>query len=152
MLVLVGGQGLGKSTMVKKLGVDWGSDSLDSFKGKEAYEQLQGAWIIELAELSAMGKSDINTIKHFLTKTEDRFRAAYARRVTGVARQCILIGTSNTDDFLKDPTGDRRVYPLDVGRIKNTKNVIKDLSRKEMGQIWAEAYTLYKKGFMMISF
>lgn len=145
-IVLIGAQGKGKTEIVKRLGGEWFNNSLTTFKGKEAYEQLQGSWIIELGELEAMRNIDLNTVKHFMTKTEDNFRGAYARHVKCNKRQCIFIGTSNTYDFLKDPTGDRRFYPIDLDKTEITKSIFKDLTKEEIGQIWAEAYYLYKKG------
>ncbi len=145
-IVLIGAQGKGKTEIVKRLGGEWFNNSLTTFKGKDAYEQLQGSWIIELGELEAMRNIDLNTVKHFMTKTEDNFRGAYARHVKCNKRQCIFIGTSNTYDFLKDPTGDRRFYPIDLEKTKITKSIFKDLTKDEIGQIWAEAYYLYKKG------
>ena len=145
-IVLVGAQGKGKTEIVKRLGGEWFNNSLTTFKGKEAYEQLQGSWIIELGELEAMRNVDLQTVKHFMTKTEDHFRGAYTRHVKCNKRQCIFIGTSNTYDFLKDPTGDRRFYPIDLEKTKITKNIFKDLTKDEINQIWGEAYYLYKKG------
>lgn len=145
-IVLIGAQGKGKTEIVKRLGGEWFNNSLTTFKGKEAYEQLQGSWIIELGELEAMRNIDLNTVKHFMSKTEDNFRGAYARHVKCNKRQCIFIGTSNTYDFLKDPTGDRRFYPIDLDKTEITKSIFKDLTKEEIGQIWAEAYYLYKNG------
>ena len=93
-----------------------------------------------------MKKADLDAVKHFITKTEDNYRGAFKKRTSSNPRQCILIGTSNTYDFLKDPTGDRRFYPLDVGVIKNAKNAFKDFKRNEVDNIWAEAYQLYIQG------
>ncbi len=145
-LVLCGGQGLGKTEIVSRLGGDWFSNSLATFKGKDAFEQLQGSWIIEIGELEALRTNELETVKHFMTKTSDKFRGAYQRRTETVKRQCIFVGTSNNHDFLKDPTGDRRWYPIDVGETSITKNLFKELTKEVVGQIWAEAYELYKKG------
>lgn len=142
VLVLVGKQGYGKSTFVKKIGVNWGSEDFTTFKGKEACEQIQGKWIIEVAELAAMKKVDVETVKHFISKTSDNFRGAYAEYAKDNPRQCIFIGTSNTHDFLKDATGNRRFYPIDLIN-KPIKSVFKDLSEYEIGQLWAEAYQMY---------
>lgn len=145
-MVLIGGQGLGKTEIVSRLGGEWFSNSLTTFKGKDAFEQLQGSWIIELGELEAMKTAEIDTVKHFMTKRSDKFRGAYQRRTDTHKRQCVFIGTSNTYDFLKDPTGDRRWYPIDVGKGKPKKNLFKELNKEMVAQIWAEAHQLYLEG------
>lgn len=150
MLVLVGRQGIGKSYIINLLGREWYSDSLNTVYGKEAYEQLQNAWILEMAELSATKKADAEAIKHFISKTEDIYRQAYGRRVDTFKRQCVFFGTTNENEFLKDRTGNRRYWPLMVGVNKPLKNLFKDLNKNEINQIWAEALYLYKCGEKLI--
>lgn len=150
MLVLVGRQGIGKSYIINLLGREWYSDSLNTVYGKEAYEQLQNAWILEMAELSATKKADAEAIKHFISKTEDSYRQAYGRRVDTFKRQCVFFGTTNKNEFLKDRTGNRRYWPLMVGVNKPLKNLFKDLNKNEINQIWAEALYLYKCGEKLI--
>lgn len=145
MLTLTGPQGIGKSTFIRYLAKDWFNDSLDTVKGKEAYEQLQGSWLIEIGELTATKKADIEATKLFLSKTEDIYRVAYGRRTSRFPRQCIFWGTSNDKEFLRDQTGNRRIWPVDCGIVKPNKNVFKDLLG-EVDQIWAEAVVLYKSG------
>lgn len=143
VLVLTGEQGTYKSTFVKKLGKDWFSDTFTTVQGKESFEQIQGAWIIEMAELSGLKKAEIETIKHYVAKREDSFRPAYGRVVETYKRQCVFFGTTNNKDFLRDPTGNRRFMPIDVRPEFITKSVIDDLTDSEIDQIWAEAYQLY---------
>lgn len=150
MLVLVGRQGIGKSYIINLLGREWYSDSLNTVYGKEAYEQLQNAWILEMAELSATKKADAEAIKHFISKTEDSYRQAYGRRVDTFKRQCVFFGTTNENEFLKDRTGNRRYWPLMVGVNKPLKNLFKDLNKNEINQIWAEVLYLYKCGEKLI--
>lgn len=150
MLVLVGRQGIGKSYIINLLGREWYSDSLNTVYGKEAYEQLQNAWIIEMAELSATKKADAEAIKHFISKTEDSYRQAYEKRVDTFKRQCVFFGTTNENEFLKDRTGNRRYWPLMVGVNKPLKNLFKDLNKNEINQIWAEALYLSKCGEKLI--
>ncbi|CEQ03479.1 virulence-associated protein e [[Clostridium] sordellii] len=150
MLVLVGRQGIGKSYIINLLGRAWYSDSLNTVYGKEAYEQLQNAWIIEMAELSATKKADAEAIKHFISKTEDSYRQAYGKRVDTFKRQCVFFGTTNENEFLKDRTGNRRYWPLMVGVNKPLKNLFKDLNKNEINQIWAEALYFYKCGEKLI--
>jgi len=145
MLTLTGPQGIGKSTFIRILAKDWFNDSLDTVKGKEAYEQLQGCWHIELGELTATKKADIEAVKLFLSKSEDIYRVAYGRRTSRFPRQCVFWGTSNDHQFLRDKTGDRRYWPVDCGVVLPVKDVFKDLP-KEVDQIWAEAVHLYKSG------
>lgn len=146
VLTLVGDQGTYKSTFVKKLGMQWFSDTFMTVHGKEALEQIQGAWIIEMAELSGLRKAEVESVKHFISKQEDTFRPAYARTTETYLRQCVFIGTTNNSDFLRDPSGNRRFIPIDVNKERCTKSVIKHLTQKEIDMIWAEAYILYKKG------
>ena len=146
VLVLSGEQGTYKSTFIKKLGMDWFSDTFTTVQGKEAFEQIQGAWIIEIAELSGLKKAEVETIKHFIAKREDSFRPAYGRVVETYKRQCVFFGTTNSKDFLRDPTGNRRFMPIDTRPKHVTKSVIDDLTSVEIAQIWAEAYQLYLQG------
>lgn len=146
VLVLVGPQETYKSTFVKKLGGEWFSDTFSTVQGKESFEQLQGAWIIEMAELSGLKKAEIEAVKHFITKREDMFRPAYGRVVETYKRQCVFFGTTNNADFLRDPTGNRRFMPIDVNQDRIKKSVMEDLTPQEIDQIWAEAVILYKNG------
>lgn len=145
-LILVGPQATYKSTFIKKLGKEWFSDTFTTVQGKEAFEQLQGAWIIEMAELSGLKKAEVESIKHFMSKREDSFRPAYGRTVETYKRQCVFFGTTNKDDFLRDPTGNRRFLPVDVNPINVKKSVVEDLTDYEIDQIWAEAYIKYNEG------
>lgn len=143
MLILVGRQGTYKSTFIKKLAKNWFSDTFMGFQGKEAYEQLQGAWLIEIAELAAFKKAEVESIKQFLSKCEDSFRPAYGRVVETYKRKCVFIGTDNNMDFLKDVTGNRRFWPVDVCEYRR-KKLVTDMTDEEIDQIWAEATYLYK--------
>ena len=142
MPVLVGKQGIGKSHLLSVMGGEWFSDSITSIQGKEGYEALQGSWIVEWAELSAAKKSDIESMKQFISKRDDRYRKAYARRVTDNPRQCVFIGTTNDDEFLRDYTGNRRFWPIGTDGDLATKDIFRDLPA-ERDQIWAEAVQRY---------
>ena len=144
VIVLIGTQGIGKSSIIKKLGGKWYSDSFTGMQGKEAFEQIQGVWILELAELAGLKKAELETIKHFISKTDDRYRVAYGKRTENFARQCVFIGTTNDRDFLKDPSGNRRFWPIDTREVTPIKSIWKDLSQYEIDQIWAEAVKFYK--------
>lgn len=148
-LILSGEQGTYKSTFIKKLGKDWFSDTFTTVQGKEAFEQIQGVWIMEMAELSGLKKAEVETIKHFIAKREDAFRPAYGRVVEIYKRQCVFFGTTNSKDFLRDPTGGRRFMPIDVRTEYIKKSVVNDLTDDIVDQLWAEAYELYLSGEML---
>ena len=145
MLILSGAQGVGKSTFFRFLGKDWYSDSLATFEGKDAAELIQGYWIIEAGELAGMNKSEMNTVKQFMSKTEDVYREPYGRRTKPFPRSCIIVGTTNDKEFLKDQTGNRRFWPIDLGKIPSRKNVFEQLPG-EVDQIWAEAFMRWQCG------
>ncbi len=139
MPIFTGPQGIGKSTFLSILGKEWFSDSLTTFEGKEAAELIQGTWINEVGELTAMTKQETNAVKQFLSKTDDIYRAAYGRVTDKYPRRCVFFGTSNEEEFLKDMTGNRRFWPVDVGVHPARKSVWKELPQ-EVDQVWAEAY------------
>ena len=145
MPILTGPQGIGKSTFLSNLGLKWFSDSLTTFEGKEAAELIQGQWIVEVGELTAMNKQESNAVKQFLSKKEDIYRAAYGRRTERYPRRCVFFGTSNDQEYLKDSTGNRRFWPVDVGVQAPVKSVWDDMP-KEVDQIWAEAMALWSIG------
>lgn len=145
MLVLCGPQGIGKSTLIQKLGGKWFTDSLSiaDMKDKTAAEKLQGFWLIEVGELAGMRKTDVETVKAFLSRQTDDYRASYGRRVGSHPRQCVIIGTTNAEEgFLRDTTGGRRFWPVRVPRIGEKR--VWDMTETEVQQIWAEVLTLYE--------
>ena len=146
MLTLIGKQGIGKSYIIKKLAMNWFSDSITDIKGKEAYEALDGVWIMEMGELAALKKQEREAIKGYISKQEDTYRKAFARNVTVNKRQCIFIGTTNDTEFLNDSTGGRRFWIIETDEKKRTKTVWDDLSQDDVDQIWAEAIHYYKRG------
>lgn len=145
VLTIIGAQGAKKSSFVNKLGMQWYSDTFTTVHGKEAFEQLQGAWIMEMAEMAGFRKADRESIKHYVSKQEDTYRPAYGKSVETYKRQNIFIGTSNVREFLNDPTGNRRFMPVDVVLENIKKDVWKDLDG-DIDQIWAEAVYLYRAG------
>lgn len=145
VLTLVGDQGTGKSTFVSKLGLDWFSDTFTTVSGKESFEQIQGKWLVEIAELAGLRKADLENVKNYLSKQADHFRPAYARVTEEFKRQNIFIATTNTKDFLKDTSGNRRFWPIDINQDMAMSSVW-SLTRQDIDQIWAEAYKLYKAG------
>lgn len=146
MLVLQSGQGAGKSKLISLLGKSWFSDSLSTMDGKAAYEQLQGNWILEVAELSAMKKAEVEGVKNFISKTEDNFRPAYGRVTVNYKRQCVFFGTTNQYEFLKDTTGGRRFLPVVVEANERTADLFKPEMKEYIDQVWAEAVKMHYDG------
>lgn len=146
MVILCGEQGIGKSTMIAKMSHGWFTDQVKTFEGKEAAEIIQGVWLAEISELEAFNKSDVSRIKQFLSTTADRYRAAYGRTVTEFQRRCVFFGTSNYTDFLRDMTGNRRFWPVDVYSGQRTKSVFTDLTDEVIAQVWAEAKMRWQMG------
>jgi hypothetical protein len=143
-LVLVGPQGCFKSTTIAKLGKGWYSDSLYTVVGKDAYEQLQGAWIIEIGEMAAMRKAELEQMKHFISKQSDSYRAAYAHKSEEHPRQCAFFGTTNDEEFLRDSTGARRFWPVEVSM--RGQELGAGLTPEIVDQVWAEIVSHYKAG------
>lgn len=146
--VFVGKQGTGKSKFISKIAVnsEWFTDGVTTFDGKDFYESIQGKWIIELGEGTAFQKSIKERSKQAIASQQDFYRKPYGRNPEIRKRQCVFLGTTNNYDFLKDETGDRRYYPIDVNIPKATKNIDKDLTSEYIAQLWAEAVHLYKNG------
>lgn len=145
-LVFYSEQGVGKSTLIQRLSKGWFNDSLTNLSGKESYEAIQFAWLVELAELSALRKSDIEAVKNFISKREDTYRGAYARRVKTHKRQCVFFGSTNDDEFLKDATGNRRFFPVEVKRTRKTRLIFEPEFDAIVDQLWAEAMEGYMLG------
>jgi predicted P-loop ATPase len=138
--VLGGEQGILKTTFVRELALGKWFGELSSFDPKISMEEIHGKWIIEIAELSANTKSELEQQKSFLSAQSTRTRMAYARRAQEFKRQCVFMGTTNSKEYLKDSTGNRRWWPIDV--TVNKINI--DRLKAEINLIWGEAYqTLY---------
>lgn len=145
MLVLNGPQGIGKSTLISKLCGEWFSDSLNlsDTKDKTAAEKLQGYWILEIGELAGLRKAEVETLRSFLSRQNDIYRASFGRRATPHPRQCIFIGTTNAENgYLRDTTGNRRFWPVKTpgGGTKPSWTI----TNEDVQQIWAEALVYYK--------
>ena len=145
ILVLNGAQGMGKSTLFALLGKQWFSDSLSisDMKDKTAPEKLQGYWLLELSELNGIKKVDVEVVKSFITRTDDKYRQAYGVSVESHPRSCVIVGTTNSDGgFLRDVTGNRRFWPVRV----SGHGKYHPWELTEVDQVWAEAIEYYKQG------
>lgn len=140
-LVLEGRQGIQKSTSIRVLaGDDWFTDELPDLHNKDAAIQLNGKWIVEISELSALKRADVETIKKFMSRTTDRYRAPYERIAKDVWRQSVLVATTNDEGYMKDQTGNRRFWPVKCSNID-----IVGL-RRDRDQLWAEAKVRFDRG------
>jgi predicted P-loop ATPase len=139
--ILEGPQGLGKSTLARVLaGDEWFTDQLADMGSKDSAMQLRGVWIVELSELDVLGRSEMARAKAFISQQIERFRLPYGRRVIQVSRQCVFIGTTNADTWLKDETGGRRFWPVRCRQIDLVS------LRRDRDQLWAEALRRYRRG------
>ena len=134
-IVLEGAQGKRKSTALRTLiGSEWFSDDITDIGSKDSAIQLQGKWVVELAELDAFRRAEITTIKAWLVRREDHFRPPYGRRAEDFPRQNVFAASTNKDDWGMDDTGLRRFWPIRCGEIKiDALAAVRD-------QLWAEAY------------
>jgi predicted P-loop ATPase len=142
MLVLEGQQGAGKTRFTRELfGADWYAEAMTSPGDKDFFQALQGRWVIEIGEMESFTKAEVGKIKQAVTAQQDTFRASYARFARSYPRRCVFVGTTNEDQYLRDPTGGRRFLPVRVSMI----DVGKVVSNRD--QLWAEAVHLYRSGF-----
>ena len=146
--VLMGHQGSGKSTIVRWLAMEdaWFGE-LPELEGRESIEQLSGAWICEIAELLAFTRvKEQEAVKSFLSRQRDRYRRPYDREITELPRQCVFLGTTNRQQFLRDRTGNRRFCPVEVHSTGAELYAHESECRAYIAQCWAEAKALYDRG------
>ena len=139
MVVLVGGQGCGKSTIVRLLNVheDWYKE-VTTIDGKEGIEALSGSWVAEFSEMMAMTSiKEIEGVKAYITRQVDHVRKAYGRYESDLKRRCIFVGTTNNDRFLTDKTGNRRFFPVVVHSDGYDIGAREDEIREYICQCWA---------------
>lgn len=147
MPVLNGAQGIGKSTFIANLGMNWFSDSLtlSDMNDKTAAEKLQGYWILEIGELAGMKKADLDKVKAFVSRVDDKYRASFGRRVTSHPRQCVFFGTTNSENgYLRDITGNRRYWNIKLSGSSKYKPW--QMTSELVQQIWAEVMILADAG------
>jgi len=134
-------QGSGKSTAIRTLAGDrFYTDEIADLGSKDAAMQTRGAWIIEISELDAMSRGEVSKIKAFISRSTDRFRPPYGRRVIESPRQCVFAGTVNHEAYLRDETGARRFWPVRCARID-----VHQLAQ-DRDQLWAEAFFRFQRG------
>lgn len=140
IVVFEGPQGALKSSAARALFEPYFCDHLPDLGGKDAYVQLAGVWGIEISELGALGRASVEKVKAFLSASVDRYRPPYGKRAIEVPRQCVFVGTTNSDSYLQDETGGRRFWPIRVGKID-----LKRLAR-DRDQLFAEAVVRFRAG------
>jgi len=139
-LVLVGPQGFGKSSFFRALGKPWFSDTPIDVTRKDAYLQIAGAWIYECQEIESFAASERRSqVKAFMTSQADSFRKPYEHATAELKRWCVLVGTTNEEHFLADPTGARRYWPLRVTRLIDIERL-----QALRDSLWAEAVAAYR--------
>ena len=147
-VIFQGRQGLGKSTFLQLMALNdgWFNDSLDSLDSDKAAQSLMGSWIIELAELKSLARTagGVDSVKRFLTATQDKYRVPYERRADIFLRQSVFAGTTNKSDFLQDETGNRRFLIVQTGAHEPKKNLFDPEAMNDIKSAWAEAVHIYK--------
>ena len=155
VLVLVGPEGTAKSEFFKRLGGEWYSDTFDMSQGmgNKVFEQLQGKWLIEIAEIDKLSRVEVGQVKYFITKSADTYRPAFGHVVEDFLRQCIFVASTNELTFLKSETGNRRFYPalirngmFERGLWQSKKYVYTHMDKYEVDQMWAEAFEMMLTG------
>jgi predicted P-loop ATPase len=144
-LILEGAQGSSKSTAIKILFDPWFTDEVADIGSRDAAMGLRGVWGVELSELDALGKKESTAIKAWITRRVDRYRPPYGRREIEVARQCVFLGTTNKDDYLRDATGNRRFWTVKTHPVRDGLLDVAGLGEARE-QLWAEAVALFLRG------
>ena len=146
-LILVGAQGIGKSTFFEILAGEWYNGNLSAMSSERAsLEQLRGSWIFELQELDGMKRREASQVKAFITNRIDKYRGAYKEETEEFPRQCVFGGTTNEAYFLKDDTGERRFWPVEVSSERQRMGDPREALTRDRDQIWAEAVQAFRDG------
>lgn len=143
--ILEGIQGKRKSTFIRVLGRNWSSELAGDFHDQKAMiEQIQGSWIVEIPELQGFSKADTNVLKAWLSRQFDKGRLAYKKFTEDFPRQCIFIGSTNDEEYLRDHTGGRRFWPIRC-QLPEGVEIDTDRLEREIDMIWAEAVLMYRE-------
>jgi putative DNA primase/helicase len=137
VMILEGAQGAGKSTAMSILGGEWFMDTPFALGDKDGFQAIRGKWIVELGELDSFNKAESTKAKQFFSASTDTYRESYGRRTMDVPRQCVFVGTTNQEEYLKDATGNRRYWPVACTKVDL------ELLRSIRDQLWAEAVFCY---------
>ncbi|WP_085584428.1 MULTISPECIES: VapE domain-containing protein [unclassified Pseudomonas] len=140
VMILEGAQGAGKSTAMSVIGGEWFMDTPFALGDKDGFQAIRGKWIVELGELDSFNKAESTKAKQFFSASTDTYRESYGRRTMDVPRQCVFVGTTNQDEYLKDATGNRRYWPVACTKVDL------ELLRSIRDQLWAEAVFCYDAG------
>jgi predicted P-loop ATPase len=139
--VFEGNQGAGKSQSVRILGGEWVNESLPSLSDpREAALALRGVWFVELSELAAMTRAEVESVKSFISRQVDDIREPYARHSTAYPRQCVMVGTTNASTYLRDHTGNRRFWPI------RCRVIDLELLARDRVQLFGEAVHAFEAG------
>lgn len=143
--IIEGSQGAGKTSALRILGGAWHSDAeLGRVDGKDAAGLLHGVWIMELGELTSMSRTEVDILKAFVSRCEDRYRPAYGTAAKTFDRRCVFVGTTNSSSYLRDMTGNRRYWPIEAGQVDLEK------LKSDRDQLWAEASALEASGETLV--
>lgn len=147
---LVGGQGVGKTTLLKKLAHGWYTDQFTDFKDKDNYANMLRALIVNDDEMTATNNSDFENLKKFISAEELEFRPPYGRHTIRRPKNFVIARTTNESTYLKDKTGERRFLPNMADKSRAVANPVTDLDDETVAKLWGEAVALYKNGFNFI--
>lgn len=143
VMILEGPQGYGKSTALRELtgGDKWYSDTPITIGDKDSYQALRHVWVFALDELDSLKRSELTRTKSFISSRVDRYRPSFGRRAKDFPRQCVFVGSTNESEYLADPTGNRRFWPVTVERRIDWTPL-----QRDRDQLWAEAVAAYDAG------
>ena len=145
VLDLVGGQGVGKTSLLQKLGGEWYTDAVTDFANKDNYDIMLKALIVNDDEMVASNRMSFAETKAFISKTSLRFRKPYMKRTEEFAKNFVLARTTNQKEYLKDKTGERRFLSVMADTSRQKKHPM-EIEPETVEQIWGEAVTIYKAG------